>query len=147
MMIAPLLALALQAAAPAAPPIVSAAAPLLGPIGQQALPTKGCAAYLWSTADRQLVAMASVDRATLRVSVGGKTIDLARSAVSGTASLGFAASTEYRGEGMSARLTMDVVQQEGLTAGARVPSGALQIDRPGADGVVVPVAGLIGCAA
>jgi hypothetical protein len=91
--------------------------------------------------------MASVDRATLRVSVGGKTLDLARSAVSGTAPLGFAASTEYRGEGMSARLTMDVVQQEGLTAGARVPSGALQIDRPGADGVVVPVAGLIGCAA
>ena len=147
MMIAPLLALALQAAAPAAPPIVSAAAPLLGPIGQQSLPAKGCAAYLWSTADRQLVAMASVDRATLRVSVGGKTIDLARSAVNGTAPLGFAASTEYRGEGMNARLTMDVVQQEGLTAGARVPSGALQIDRPGADGVVVPVAGLIGCAA
>ena len=147
MMIAPLLALALQAAAPAVPPIVSGASPLLGPIGQQALPTKGCAAYLWSTADRQLVAMASVDRATLRVSVGGKTIDLARSSVSGTAPLGFAASTEYRGEGMSARLTMDVVQQEGLTAGARVPSGALQIDRPGADGVVVPVAGLIGCAA
>ena len=147
MMIAPLLALALQAAAPAAPPIVSAAAPLLGPIGQQALPAKGCAAYLWSTADRQLVAMASVDRGTLRVSVGGKTIDLARSAVSGTAPLGFAASTEYRGEGMSARLTMAVVQQEGLTAGARVPSGALHIDRPGADGVVVPVAGLIGCAA
>ena len=69
MMIAPLLALALQAAAPAAPPIMSGASPLLGPIGQQALPTKGCAAYLWSTADRQLVAMASVDRATLRVSV------------------------------------------------------------------------------
>ena len=75
MMIAPLLALALQAAAPAVPPIVSAASPLLGPIGQQALPAKGCAAYLWSTADRQLVAMASVDRATLRVSVGGKTVD------------------------------------------------------------------------
>jgi hypothetical protein len=120
---------------------------VLGPIGRQALPAKGCAAYLWSAADRQLVAMVSADPATLRVSIGGRTIDLVRSAGEGAAPLGFAARTEYYGDGVTARLTMDVVQQEGLTAGARVPGGALQIDRAGADGVVVPVAGLIGCAA
>ncbi len=94
-----------------------------------------------------MVPKASEHSGTLRVSVAGKNNHLARCAVSGTAPLGFAASTEDRGEGMSAGLTMALVQQEGLTAGARVPSGALQIDRPGADGVVVPVAGLIGCAA
>ena len=42
---------------------------------------------------------------------------------------------------------MEVVQQEGLTAGAKVPAGSLQIDRAGQDGIVVPVAGLIGCRA
>lgn len=142
-MIAPWLLLAAQAVASATPQ----PAAVLGPIGRQALPAKGCAAYLWSAADRQLVAMVSADPATLRVSIGGRTIDLVRSAGEGAAPLGFAARTEYHGDGVTARLTMDVVQQEGLTAGARVPGGALQIDRAGADGVVVPVAGLIGCAA
>lgn len=146
-MIALLLALAVQAATPAAQTPAIGGASSLGPIGRQALPARGCAAYLWSIADRQLVGMASVDPATLRVSIGGRTLDLARTAVSGATALGFAATTDYRGEGVTARLTMEVVQQEGLTAGARVPGGALQIDRPGADGVVVPVAGLIGCAA
>lgn len=141
-MIAVLLAIAAQAA----PPPASSA---LGAIGQQKLPAKGCAAYLWSAADRQLVAMAVADPATLRLSLGGRTIDLARStdsAADGVASkLGFAASAEYRGGDVTARLAMDIVQQDGLTAGAKVPEGSLQIDRPGQDGIVVPVAGLIGC--
>ncbi|MCP3734555.1 hypothetical protein M9979_06665 [Sphingomonas sp. RP10(2022)] len=137
-MIALLLAVAAQAAAPA---------PLLGPIGQQRLPAKGCAAYLWNAADRQLVAMAVADPATIRVAIGGRTVDLALATGSGPAKLGFADSAEYRGDGITARLTMEVVQQEQLIAGARVPSGSLQIDRPGQDGVVVPVAGLIGCRA
>ena len=136
-MIAPLLALVAQAAAPI--PAV------LGPIGQQQLPAKGCAAYLWNPADRQLVAMAVADPATLRVSLGGKTIDLARSGGDGTGKLGFADAIEYRRDDVSLRLAMEIVQQDGLTAGARVPSGSLQIERPGQDVVVIPVAGMIGC--
>lgn len=139
-MIALLLAIAAQAAA-------APATPGLGAIGQQKLPAKGCAAYLWSTADRQLVAMATADPATLRVSLGGRTIDLARTTGGGAARLGFPDSIDYGGDGVTARLTMDIVQQEGLTAGARVPTGALQVDRPGQDGIVVPIAGLIGCRA
>ncbi|MGP7796129.1 hypothetical protein [Sphingomonas sp. CLY1604] len=137
-MIALLLAVAAQAAA---------VSPVLGPIGRQELPAKGCAAYLWSAADRQLVAMATADPGTLRLSLGGKTVDLARVAIEGPARLGFPASADYRGGAVSAHLTLEVMQQEGLTAGARVPSGALQIDRPGEDGIVVPVAGLVGCRA
>lgn len=146
MMIAPLLALALQAAAPAVPPIVSAASPCWGRSASRRCPPRDARPICGAPpiANWSPWRAWTVRRCGCR---SGKTVDLARSAVSGTAPLGFAASTEYRGEGMSARLTMDVVQQEGLTAGARVPSGALQIDRPGADGVVVPVAGLIGCAA
>lgn len=137
-MIALLLAIAAQAA-----PVPS----VLGTIGRQQLPAKGCAAYLWNATDRQLVAMAVADPATLRLSIGGRTVDLVRAATEGNATLGFGASTDYRAEGISARLTMEVVRQEGLTAGAKVPTGSLQVDRPGQDGVIVPVAGLIGCAA
>lgn len=141
-MIALLFALAAQAV-PASP----SPAATLGPIGRQQLPAKGCAAYLWSVADRQMVAMATADPATLRVAIGGRTLDLARSGGTGAGRLGFADAIEYRGQGVTVRLSMDVVQQEGLTAGARVPTGSLQVDSPGSDGVVVPVAGLIGCAA
>ncbi|USU13105.1 hypothetical protein NF701_04470 [Sphingomonadaceae bacterium OTU29THOMA1] len=141
-MIALLLAVAAQAA-----PVP--ATPMPGAIGEQRLPTKGCAAYLWSAADRQLVAMATADPATIRISLGGKIVDLARTGgdTGGAARLGFADAAEYRGGDITARLTMDVVQQEGLTAGAKVPTGSLQIDRAGQDGIVVPVAGLIGCRA
>jgi hypothetical protein len=140
-MIALFFAVAAQAAAPAAP----AAPSVLGAIGQQRLPAKGCAAYLWNPADRQLVAMAVADPATLRLSIGGKTIDLARSGGEGPGRLGFADAIDYRGGDLSVRLSMEIVQQDGLTAGARVPSGSLQIERPGQDAIAVPVAGLIGC--
>lgn len=135
-----MIALLLAVAAQAVP-----AAPVLGAIGQQRLPAKGCAAYLWSAIDRQLVAMAVAEPATIRVAIGGKTIDLAKSGGDGAGKLGFADSAEYRSGDLTARLSMAIVQQEGLTAGAKVPIGSLQIDRPGQDGIVVPVAGLIGC--
>jgi hypothetical protein len=138
-MIALLLAMAAQTAAAPAP------ASVLGPIGQQRLPEKGCAAYLWNPADRQLVAMAVAEPGLLRVSIGGKTLDLARTGGSGTGKLGFADAIDYRGKDISVRLAMEIVQQDGLTAGARVPEGSLQIERPGQDIVAVPVAGLIGC--
>jgi len=140
-MIALFLAVAAQAAAPVPP----AAPSVFGAIGQQRLPAKGCAAYLWNPADRQLVAMAVADPATLRLSIGGKTIDLARSGGEGPGRLGFADAADYRGGDLSVRLSMEIVQQDGLTAGARVPSGSLQIERPGQDAIAVPVAGLIGC--
>jgi len=145
-MIALLLAVAAQtSAAPATPAAPAAPAGVLGPIGQQQLPAKGCAAYLWNPADRQLVAMAVADPATLRVSLGGRTLDLARSGGDGAGMLGFADAIDYRRDDISARLSLEIVQQDGLTAGARVPSGSLQIERPGQDSVVVPLAGLIGC--
>ena len=142
-MIALLLAVVAQAASVTPAP----ATPVLGAIGRQELPAKGCAAYLWSAADRQLVAMATADPATIRIAIGGKTIDLARSGGEGPGKLGFPDAADYRRDDITARLTMEIVQQEGLTAGAKVPTGSLQVDRAGQDGIVIPVAGLIGCRA
>jgi hypothetical protein len=92
------------------------------------------------------VPVSVADPATLRLSIGGKTIDLARSGDGeGAGRLGFAEAIDYRGGDLSVRLAMEIVQQDGLTAGARVPSGSMQIERPGQDAIAVPVAGLIGC--
>lgn len=117
-----------------------------GVLPRQNLPPKGCAAYLWSVADRNLVAMASVDPAGLRVSIDGRIVDVARAGERGTGDYGFAGVTDYAGSGVTATLDMTIVRKADLAAGAAVPTGTLTIARAGRDSVVMPVAGLIGCA-
>ena len=119
----------------------------VGAIGQQSLPAKGCAAYLWNASDRQLVAMATADPAQLRLSLDGKVQDFARVSQSGQGPTGLGSAAEYRGGDVVARLDMTVEAKESLTQGAQVPDGLLRIDRAGHDSVVLPVAGLIGCKA
>ncbi|MDR6787042.1 hypothetical protein J2Y58_000380 [Sphingomonas sp. BE138] len=150
MMFAFLLAAAQVAAAPATP----AAAPATGidglPIGAlppQALPARGCAAYLFSTGTtRVLAAMATADPATLRIMIDGRTLDLARTGATGTAPLGFNAENVYRGGDVVATVQMTIELRQNLTAGAAVPSATLRLDREGSDTLVVPLAGLVGCA-
>lgn len=124
----------------------AAVLPSPGVLPRQDLPPRGCAAFLWSVADRSLVAMASADAATLRVSIDGGVIDIARASESGVGDYGFAGVTGYAGRGLSATLDMTIARRTDLAAGAAVPSGTLTIARAGQDSVVVPVAGLIGCA-
>ena len=115
---------------------------------RQELPATGCAAYLWSAgATHALVAMASASPATLRLVLDGKQIDLPRAGEEGAGALGFAASTRYRLGEVAATLDLSVETNAALAGGARVPAATLRVDTPGRDGVVMPVAGLIGCAA
>lgn len=121
-------------------------APALGALGRQALPAKGCAAYLWDNApQRRLVAMATADPAQLRLRVDGRTVDVARSGQQGTAGYGFAGVTEYRGGDVTAVLDMTVETRGDLAGGGVVPAATLRVERPGRDVLVAPVAGLIGC--
>lgn len=150
MMFALLLALA-QAAptAPSAPasPAVSIDGLPIGPLPQQALPARGCAAYLFSTGQtRVLAAMMTADPATLRITLDGKVTDLGRTGATGIAPLGFNAENVYRDGEVVATVTMTIEQRQNLTAGAAVPTATMRLDRPGQDTVVVPLAGLIGCA-
>jgi hypothetical protein len=122
-------------------------APALDVIGRQQLPKTGCAAFLWTISpERRLVAMASGEPAQLRLSLGGKALDLPRAAQQGTAGLGFAAVTEYRGAEATATLELSVETRRDLTKGGTIPTGLLRVARPGQDEVIEPVSGLVGCA-
>ncbi len=128
-----------QAAAAISPPV-------LGAIGQQALPPKGCAAFLWRNGpDPELIAMAVGEPGRLRLSVAGRAVDLPRTASRGDAALGIPAGGDFSGDGMAATLDLEVTQQADLTDGARVPAGTLTVRRAGGDAAIIPVAGLIGC--
>ncbi len=130
-----------------APPLASVDGLPIGAIPKQELPARGCAAYLWTASGtRALIAMAGADPARLRVSLQGKITDLDRSAQTGASGFGFPEKAEYGSGGLVAKLTMKVETRESISAGAVVPEGLLEIDQAGQDTVVVPVAGLIGCA-
>jgi hypothetical protein len=113
---------------------------------RQALPASGCAAFLWSRDDRRLVAMAIADPAGLRLSFGGKPADYPRTTQVGVGGFGFAGTTGYRLGATTATLDLTIAARGDLADGAAVPEATLTIARDGADTLVLPVAGLIGCA-
>ena len=118
----------------------------LGAIGKQALPPVGCAAYLWNTGEpRQLVAMATAEPGTLRVSIDGKTVDLPRTAAEGIAGRGLAALSRYQAGEVSASLELSALERPDLRDGALAPEAMLTVERAGKDAIVMPVAGMIGC--
>lgn len=150
-----MLALALAAAKdkpkppPAPAPVVASVDGLpIGSLSKQDLPATGCAAYLWTlTPSHALVAMATADPATVRLTLDGVTADYAKSAADGAGGYGFANTTEYKGGDVTATLDMAIVTRPDLAGGAAVPEATLRVERPGRDALVLPVAGLIGCAA
>lgn len=120
----------------------------IGGLPPQSLPAQGCAAYLFSTGKtRMLAAMAGAEAGTLRLAINGSPTDLVRSGQSGSAGYGFAATTQYVGAGFSATLDLSLQTRRDLTQGAMIDQGTLRLDRAGEDTIILPVAGLIGCAA
>lgn len=135
------LLLAVQAATPATDTVPLAA------IGRQAMPARGCAAFLWTVnGERKLVAMAGADPAQIRLAIDGKRTDYARVEQGGVGGFGFGQTQSYRGGDVTATLDLNIATRGDLSAGAMVPQATLRIDRPGRDTVIVPVAGMIGCA-
>lgn len=116
----------------------------LGALGAQALPKGGCAAYLWSIPEpRTLVAMAAPS--SLRLTIDGKSLDLSRTDASGPIVRGLAATTRYAAGPVSATVTMTVLERPDIAGGALVSDATLTVEPAGADAVVVPVGGLVGC--
>lgn len=147
MIAVPMLAVLMQAATPAPVPAApGVATPMPGKLPQQALPARGCAAYLWSLQDRSLVAMATADPATLRLVVDGRVVDFPRETSTGAGGFGLATHGVYRQGGMTATLDLTFATRTDLTDGGGVPEATLTLARAGADELVLPVAGMIGCA-
>jgi hypothetical protein len=113
----------------------------------QQLPAKGCAAFLWTrTPSMALVAMATTDPASLRVTIDGKVTDLPISAQNGIGGLGYSQLTEYKNRGATATLQIVVKTDASTPKSGSISSATLRIDRAGRASVVIPVAGAIGCA-
>lgn len=119
-----------------APPPVADGIPL-GTLPRQALPRGQCALFLWKVGDAaRLLLKATADPPTARIVLDGKPVDLPRT--------GTGATTTYSNGATTIVLDVAMEERRGLTGGA-VSNGTLRLDRAGADGIVVPVSGLLGC--
>ena len=138
--------------APPAPqvidPLVSSVDGLpISALPPQRLPAKGCAAFLWTrTPSMALVAMATTDPATLRLTIDGKVADLPISAQNGIGGLGYSQITEYKSGGIAATLQVTVKTDASAPNSGSIADATLRIDRTGQASVIIPVAGAIGCA-
>lgn len=119
----------------------------LGAIGRQALPPTGCAAFLWSRWEPpQLMAMVSAEPATLRLQIDGKPQVLTRVSGEGSANHGLTPVSRYALGEVIATVEMTVADRPDLTDGAMVTDATVTIEQAGKDTLVLPAAGLIGCA-
>lgn len=113
----------------------------------QRLPAKGCAAFLWTrTPSMALVAMATTEPASLRLTIDGNVTDLPISAQNGIGGLGYSQITEYKGRGATATLQINVKTDASAPKSGSIADATLRIDRAGQPSVMIPVAGAIGCA-
>ena len=119
----------------------------LDPIGRQALPASGCAAFLWSRGDApQLVAMVGAEPGSLKLRFDGKTVELPRTAAEGAAGRGLPAQSRYAAGDVTATVALSAQDRADLSDGALVSDATLTVARTGKDTTVVPAGGLIGCA-
>jgi anti-sigma-K factor RskA len=137
-----LLAAALQAAAP-----TPAAMPLpFDELPPQTLAPQSCAMFLWDRASRRRIIMATAAPAALRVVIAGKPVQLAAAQpATGAMVMGFAAHSSFGDAALNVTLDLALVASEG--GGAVIRDGIVTVARAGADTVVAPVAGLVGCRA
>jgi hypothetical protein len=117
----------------------------------QELPTqtlgKGqCALFLWSrTTPPQRVFMSLQDPAVARVRIGGKSVDLPRTAWDGESAFGHYQRQSYAGSGLALDVTIQMDARSGLVGGAVVPTGSIEYRDAAGWQTVIPVAGMIGC--
>lgn len=107
-----------------------------------------CSLVLFTrTAPARRIALGLDNPAVALVQVGGRTLTLARAAMSGAALLGHAERQTYAGEG--AELVIDVRFEalSGPSQGAAVRSGTVAFSSPSRATTINPVVGLLSCGA
>lgn len=118
----------------------------IGVLPKQDLAAGQCAAFLWTrTPARALVAMVSANPALFRYAPGGVVTDLARTTAAGDTKFGLTPVAHYVAGDTQIDIDLTIEERGDLKDGAAVPAGTISIARAGADTVIVPVAGIIGC--
>lgn len=112
----------------------------------QTLRSGQCALVLWTrTTPARRVFMAINDPAGAKVQVGGRTVDMARTAWSGDAVFNHYPQQSFSGGGWTVKTVVDFDTRSGIVGGAVAPSGTLELTDAKGLSTVLPVAGMVAC--
>lgn len=129
-----------------APAAMNPAGSVLSELPMQDLARGQCALVLWAQRSPPQRLLVTLDRpAVARITVEGKTIELARVSQSGEPLFGQFPLTRYRGDGLTLGVSFTADNARGAGDGARISSAVVEyIDDKGWT-TIIPAAGLIGC--
>jgi hypothetical protein len=137
------------APAPAAPADPVTPPGPIGPLAElppQTLAPGQCALFLWERApSARRLAMLSAAPPYARVMTAAGVRDLAQTGGAGEPRFGLTPEASYADATLALRVNLRFEEAQGLVGGALARDGALSIETPGGDTVVVPVAGILGC--
>jgi hypothetical protein len=138
--------------APAPPPAPALPAAPPGPIGPlaelppQTLGPGQCALFLWERApSARRLAMLSAAPPFARVMTADGPRDLAQTEGAGEPRFGLTPEAAYADATLRLRVDLRFEDAQGLVGGALARDGALAVEGPDGETVVIPVAGILGC--
>ena len=112
----------------------------------QALAAGECGLFLWlKRDDAPLIFFQRSKTETAQMIIDGAQLSLARTDMSGPIGMSFFERQGFTADGMAVNLRMQVVMDQSLQGGLKVPSGIISIDRADGWSAALPVAGAIGC--
>lgn len=118
----------------------------LDALPRQALAPGQCALFIWKAGNEaRLVLMARTDPQVARISLKGQPLDLARTDAPAALAGATFADAHYANGGVKVALAVTLEQRATLQGGAVVTGGTMQLDLPGGESYVMPVAGLLAC--
>lgn len=118
----------------------------LGELPPQKLARGQCALVLWSKELRaRRIVMALNAPALARIQVGGRTLELPRTALDGPEVFGHPARQTFAAAGRTLTLEIEVAEGRDLPGGVVVTGGAVDYRDPSGWSTLIPVGGLIAC--
>jgi hypothetical protein len=138
-------------AAIAAPKVQNAPAPNdegvpFGELAQQQLAPGQCALFLWAkTSPARRILMATLNPASARVVMKGKTLDLPLTAWDGEQVMGLYEEQTFTGGGLTLTVRFRAEAPKGLIGGLVAREGSVEVKDAAGWETVVPAAGMIAC--
>ncbi|WP_417461625.1 hypothetical protein [Kordiimonas sp.] len=112
----------------------------------QVLSAGECGLFLWlKRDDAPLIFFQRSKSETAQMIIDGAPRSLARTEVAGPIGMSFFERQGFTAEDMTVNLRMQVMMDQSLQGGLKVPSGIISIDRTDGWSAALPVAGAIGC--
>lgn len=118
----------------------------IGDVGAQTLAPSRCGLFLWArTTERKLVFFHELGTQTATMHLSGQPVELALTSVTGEISTGLFETSHFEKAPYSASVKITVEQRDGLSGGAVVPRGTINLAQQDGWQLILSAAGIVGC--